>query len=74
MNSKIKIKSDESRLRPDKSEVNRLLGDNTLLKELTNWQPSYSGLEGLKKGLNLTIEWFSKKENLSYYRPDQYSV
>lgn len=74
MNSKIEIKSDESRLRPDKSEVNRLLGDNTLLKELTNWQPSYSGLEGLKKGLNLTIEWFSKKENLSYYRPDQYSV
>ncbi len=74
MNIEIQIKSDESRFRPEKSEVNRLFGDNSLIKELTNWQPKYSGLDGFKRGLKLTIDWFSKVENLSYYRPDNYSV
>ncbi len=74
MNSNIQIKSDESRFRPDKSEVNRLFGDNSLIKELTNWRPKYSGLDGFKRGLRLTIDWFSKEENLRFYKPDKYSV
>ena len=74
MNSEIEIKSDENRLRPENSEVNRLFGDNTLLKELTDWDPKFSGVEGLKKGLDLTIEWFSKRENIAFYRPNEYSL
>ena len=72
MNSEIEIKSDENRLRPENSEVNRLFGDNTLLKELTDWEPRFSGVDGLKHGLELTIEWFSKKENIGFYRPNDY--
>ena len=74
MNNEIQIKSEENRLRPANSEVNRLYGDNTLLKELTDWEPKFAGIDGFKKGLNLTIEWFSKRENISLYRPNNYSV
>ncbi len=74
MNSTIEIKSEENRLRPENSEVNRLFGDNTLIKELTNWNPKYSGMDGFKRGLEHTVEWFSKDENISFYRPDSFSL
>ena len=74
MNKKIEISSESERKRPEKSEVNRLFGDNKLIKEITNWYPKYSGKKGFREGLKLTIDWFSKKENLSFYRPDIYSV
>ena len=74
MNIEINIKSEESRLRPENSEVNRLFGDNKLLRELTNWEPQYGGLDGFKRGLKLTIEWFSKKENISLYKTEGYSI
>ena len=74
MNIEINIKSEESRLRPENSEVNRLFGDNKLLRELTNWEPQYGGLDGFKRGLKLTIEWFSKNENISFYKKEGYSI
>ena len=74
MNSNVNIISDEKRVRPKNSEVNRLFGDNKLLKELTGWVPEFDGLEGFKKGLNLTIEWFENKKNLSFYRTDEYMI
>ena len=74
MNKKIEISSESERERPENSEVNRLFGDNNLIKEITNWHPKYSGKKGFREGLKLTIDWFSKKENLSFYRPDIYSV
>ena len=58
MNQKIHINTEEERIRPEKSEVNRLFGDNKLLLELTDWEPSYIGLNGFKRGLKLTIDWF----------------
>ena len=70
MNKKNKIAIDSSRKRPKKSEVERLLCDNTKLRELTNFKSKYS----LEKGLSKTIKWFSKKENLSKYKPDEYSI
>ncbi|PCJ26005.1 MAG: NAD-dependent dehydratase [Flavobacteriales bacterium] len=70
INPKAKIISDEERLRPDKSEVERLYGDNKKIKELTNWNASHS----LKEGLKETIEWFSVKENLNNYKSDIYNV
>ncbi|WP_066890591.1 NAD-dependent 4,6-dehydratase LegB [Clostridium nigeriense] len=64
----VKIICDEDRIRPEKSEVNRLWADNTKIKELTNWVPKYS----IDEGLSETITWI--KENMRYYKPDIYNV
>ena len=68
MNKDIKIKEDSTKVRPKLSELSRLFGCNEKLKEKTLWQPNYSGIDGFKKGLKETINWFSKKENLQYYK------
>ena len=67
MNTEINIICDKDRIRPTSSEVNRLFGDNSLLKKLTNWSPEFSNLDGFKKGLKITAEWFSQPENLKKY-------
>lgn len=74
MNVELEIVTDEQRMRPDGSEVNRLFGDNTRLRQLTGWQPAYAGLEGFRRGLALTAEWFSDPANLARYRPGNYAV
>ena len=74
MGKKIKLTSEDERKRPENSEVNRLFGDNQLIKDLTNWEPKYAGTKGFREGLKLTIDWFSSKQNLSFYKPDIYSV
>ena len=70
INPKAKIVSDRSRFRPSKSEVTRLLGDNTKLRILTDWEPRYD----YEKGLDETIVWFRKKENLLRYKTDIYNL
>ena len=70
INPKAKIVCDEERLRPDKSEVNRLLGCNKKIKKLTNWSPEYSFEEGIKE----TIEWFKNEEVLKKYKSDIYNI
>ena len=74
MNVDLEIVSDEQRLRPEGSEVNRLFGDNSRLRQLTGWQPLYGGLNGFRRGLALTAEWFSDPANLVYYRPGSYAT
>ena len=74
MDTEVEIRTDEKRLRPEGSEVNRLYGDNSRLRELTGWQPAYGGLEGFRRGLAITAEWFSDPSNLSFYRPGFYAV
>ncbi len=74
MGKDVLINQDENRFRPLTSEVNRLFGDNTKLKNLTNWEPRFSGLEGFERGLKKTIEWFSNPENLQYYSFHGYSI
>lgn len=69
MDSDVKWVQDPERLRPKKSEVFRLLGDNTLITKLTDWRPEVSLEEGLKK----TIEWICRQENLSKYKPGIYN-
>ncbi|PRR75460.1 NAD-dependent 4,6-dehydratase LegB [Clostridium thermopalmarium] len=64
----VKIVCDEERIRPEKSEVNRLWADNTKIKKLTNWAPRYTLDEGLKE----TIEWI--KNNMQYFKTDIYNV
>lgn len=70
----VKIKTDEKRLRPKKSEVDRLLASNAKAKKMLGWKPAYAGKEGLKKGLIETIDWFSHLENLRKYKPDIYNI
>jgi len=70
MNSDVEFIAEEQRLRPEKSEVFRLLGDNSLIKELTGWQPGVLIDEGLEK----TIHWFSKPGNFVKYKPERYNL
>lgn len=70
INPSATIVSEDERLRPEKSEVERLLGSNEKLNRLTGWKPKYS----LVEGLNETIQWFSDKTNLFKYKPDIYNL
>lgn len=68
INPNAKIVCDEERLRPEKSEVNRLLGNNEKIRRLTNWEPQYS----LEQGIHETIAWI--KQNLSSFKTDIYNI
>lgn len=70
MNADVKWETDNQRIRPEKSEVFRLFGDNKKLIELTGYKPKYSLDEGLKE----TIEWFINSENLKKYKAGIYNV
>lgn len=70
INPKAKIVTDEQRVRPEKSEVFRLLGSNEKIQRLTGWKPEYT----LEKGLEETIKWFSVAENLSQYKHHLYNI
>ncbi len=74
MNAEIEIVTDEARLRPEKSEVERLWADNAKAKALFGWQPSYGGREGFKRGLQETAEWFIQADNLTAYKADIYNI
>lgn len=70
MGSNVQLLKDESRARPERSEVFRLWCDNTLIKELCGFAPEYS----FKQGLSETVDWFLKKENLAKYKSNIYNV
>jgi NAD dependent epimerase/dehydratase len=74
MGEKITIVTEEQRLRPNKSEVERLNADNNKAKRLLGWEPKYGGLEGLKRGLSATAEWFSNRNNLGNFNPREYII
>jgi len=74
MDTKIDIISDEARLRPEKSEVNRLWAENNKIKKLTGWQPKYSGIKGFRNGLKQCINWYSDPKNLSMFKADIYNI
>lgn len=68
INPNAKIVCDEQRLRPEKSEVNRLLGSNEKIKRLTDWEQKYT----FEQGIEETIEWL--KGNLHHYKTDIYNL
>lgn len=70
INPSAQIVTEDIRLRPEKSEVERLLGSNKKIRQLTRWNPVYS----LKQGVQETIAWFRDPENLRRYKWDYYSV
>lgn len=69
MGEKVEYIVDPERIRPSKSEVRRLCGDNSLITSLTDWRPEISLREGLKK----TIDWFTQPENLRQYKTEIYN-
>lgn len=70
MGSDVQLITDESRIRPGNSEVERLWCDNTKIKKLTGFLPVYP----IEEGLQLTIAWFQKAANLQLYKPAIYNV
>jgi len=74
MGTNIEIETEEARLRPENSEVDRLWADNKKAKKLTGWEPTYAGNTGFKKGLQETIFWFKDPENLKGYKTDIYNI
>ena len=74
MNTEIKIVTDDERLRPAKSEVERLCADNSKAARLINWKPKYAGHDGLVRGLTETVAWFTQAENLKNYKVDSYNL
>lgn len=74
MGKSVEIVTDEVRLRPEKSEVERLWADNKKAKMLLGWEPSYGGIDGFKRGLKETVDWFTNQSNLSKYKSDVYNI
>lgn len=70
----VEIQTDELRIRPKKSEVERLWADNQKAKNLLGWTPEYAGKDGLKRGLIETAEWFVNPENIKLYKADLYNI
>lgn len=70
----VDIKTDAQRLRPEKSEVERLWADNSKAKRLLGWEPAYAGLDGLRRGIAETAAWFADPENLKAYKTGIYNI
>jgi len=74
MGADIEILTDEQRLRPEKSEVDRLWASNEKAAKLLGWQPSYGGVEGFRRGIAETAAWFREPANLAAYKSDIYNL
>lgn len=74
MGVSIDVQTDDDRLRPEKSEVERLWADNGKAKRLLGWEPTYGGLAGFRRGLQETAEWFTDSGNLAAYKVDSYNI
>lgn len=70
LNPQARIVEKEERLRPENSEVFRLIGDNTKIRSLTDWEPRHD----LQAGLRETVDWFKRPENLSRYKAWIYNL
>jgi NAD dependent epimerase/dehydratase len=74
MGQEIQIVTDEQRLRPEKSEVERLWASNKKASDMLAWSPQYGGLDGLEQGLTKTIAWFTNPQHLNAYKANIYNL
>lgn len=74
MGTTIEIETDDQRLRPAKSEVERLWASNDKARELLGWTPRHGGREGFVRGLAKTAAWFQDPANLAAYKADIYNI
>ncbi len=74
MGASIEIETDQIRMRPERSEVDRLWASNDRARGLFGWQPKFAGRDGFREGLKQTIPWFADPANLRFYRPAVYTL
>ena len=67
------VQTDQQRLRPADSEVERLFAETSTAREMLGWTPTFGGREGFQRGLSSTIDWFKDPQNLAGYKVGQYS-
>ena len=74
MGKPIEFEIQAERLRPEKSEVQRLKSDNRKAAQLLGWAPKLGDRDGLRQGLSKTIEWFLDPSIFARYRPSEYII
>jgi len=74
MDVDITITTENERIRPESSEVDRLYADINKAKDLLGWTPQFGDVEGFRRGLRRTADWFSQEQNLAHYKPETYTV
>jgi dTDP-glucose 4,6-dehydratase len=70
----VEVETDDERLRPEGSEVERLWASNEKARRLLGWEPSYGGGDGFRRGIEKTVAWFSDPSNRAGHRSDRYVV
>jgi len=74
MDKDIDVTCDPQRIRPERSEVERLFASADRLRQLTGWTPAYGGRDGFRRGLEHTVAWFLSGDNLSSYKAHLYNM
>ena len=74
MGVEIKLSTEKKRVRPARSEVDRLCCDNRKAERCLGWKPEFQGRDGLERGLHATVLWFSNPENLRLYKVGMYNL
>jgi dTDP-glucose 4,6-dehydratase len=74
MQASVETYTDDQRLRPKDSEVERLWADNGKAARLLDWKPAYAGADGFRRALGETITWFTAPGNLAHYRQGHYAI
>ncbi len=74
MGVEIAIETEDLRVRPEKSEVERLWADNSKARDLLGWSPAYGGRDGFARGLSETVSWFMNPVNMRRYKTGAYTL
>ncbi len=74
MGAEVETETDEFRVRPESSEVERLWADNAKAARIFGWRPEFAGRRGFRRGLASTAAWFTDPVNLARYKPAAYNV
>lgn len=74
MGAEVEVVQEESRMRPEASEVERLFAGTEQAQELFGWNPAFGGRDGFLRGLAETAEWFQDPANLAAYKTDRYNI
>ena len=74
MGVNVEIVTDQERVRPGKSEVDRLYADISKAEKLLDWTPGYGGHDGFRRGIGETATWFTDEHNLQHYKAEGYAI
>lgn len=74
MGAEVEIVCDQARIRPKKSEVERLWAATDKARKTMGWNPEFGGLDGFRRGIGKTVEWFRQPANLACYKTAQYNI